>query len=81
MDPLPSRCLICHEETEQARPGYCPAHARAYENLKQAFTAWEAGYGTLTVSDFLKRVEKLPGTGGKAREIARSLIENPSRWS
>jgi hypothetical protein len=48
--------------------------------LKQAFIVWEQGYGGLIVPDFLKRIEKLPGIGGKARELARFLIENPSRW-
>jgi hypothetical protein len=74
-------CLVCHEEADQAEARYCLAHARAYQNLKQSFTAWEAGYGTLTVPDFLKHIQKLPGTGEKTREIARFLIENPLRWT
>ena len=75
------KCLVCTEQIDQAQAGYCSGHAQARENLKQTFIAWEQGYGGLTVPDFLERIEKLPGTGGKARELARFLIENPSRWT
>ena len=74
-------CLVCHDQIEQTQRFYCPAHARAYENLEQAFPKWATCYGTLTVRDFLKRIEKLPETGEKTREIARFLSEGPPRWA
>jgi hypothetical protein len=48
--------------------------------MNQALNVWTIAYGSLSVPDFLQRVQKLPGTGLKAKEIARFLAENPSRW-
>ena len=73
-------CPICNEETELVGVDYCLAHHRALENVRQAFERWTIAYGSLTVSDFLRRVEKAPGIGPKAKEIARFLFENPSGW-
>ncbi len=74
-------CLVCREETETSQVSYCRAHKRALENIKQAFTAWTTAYDSLTVPDFLDRLQKLPGSGRKVREIARFLLENPSGWN
>jgi hypothetical protein len=73
-------CPICNEETELAAAGYCPAHMRAFENIRQAFDKWTAAYGNLTLPDFLQGVQKVPGIGSKAKEIASFLSENPARW-
>jgi hypothetical protein len=73
-------CLICHEEPGPVGAIYCLAHQRAFENIKQAFMAWTIAYGSLSVPDFLQRLQKLFGTGQKAKEIAHFLSENPSRW-
>ncbi len=73
-------CLVCGKESEPAKADYCPAHNRAYYSVKQAFSVWTIAYGTLSPSDFLKRVGKLPGTGQNAREIVEFLQRNPARW-
>jgi hypothetical protein len=81
LEPSTLPCLVCPEEAEEGQPGYCKRHARAYNNLKQAHEAWIMGYGTLPLLDFLKRIEKLHETGEKTKEVARFIIENPSRWT
>ncbi len=73
-------CLVCNEETELTEPDYCLAHRCALENITQAFDRWTAAYGYLSRPDFLQLVQKVSGTGVKAREIAHFLSENPSRW-
>jgi len=73
-------CPLCHEEIDAAGASYCATHQRAFENIKQAFSTWTVAYGSPRVPDFLQRVQKLPQTGLKAKEIARFLLENPSRW-
>jgi hypothetical protein len=73
-------CVVCHEGTEPKQAIYCTLHQRALENIKQAFVVWETAYGTLSVPDFLKRVLKTPSAGEKVKEIARFVLENPSRW-
>jgi hypothetical protein len=72
-------CPICNEP-DPVGVGYCPTHQRAFESIKQAYNEWTIAYGSLSVSPFLRRVQKLPGTGQKTKEIARFLSENPSRW-
>ena len=79
-EAFPMTCPVCNSESELAGPGYCPAHQRAFENIRQAVEKWTLAYGNLTLPDFLQRVEKAPGLGPKAKEIARFLFENPSRW-
>ncbi len=73
-------CLICNEEIEPVGADYCVAHQRALENIKQAFEKWTVAYGNLTLPDFLQQLQKARGTGLKAKEIARFLSSNPSRW-
>ena len=73
-------CVVCNQETELVGTNYCLAHHRALENIRQAFEKWTVAYGSLTLSDFLQRVQKLSGTGLKAKEIALFMFENPSRW-
>lgn len=74
-------CPICKQETELSRAEYCSTHQRALENARQAFEKWTVAFGSLTLPDFLQRVQKVSGIGPKAKEIARFLIENPSRWN
>lgn len=71
-------CPVCNEETE-VNP-FCQSHAAAFENLRNAFHNWTIGYGPMQVEDFLSRLEKLPMTGQKTKEIARFFLANPSRW-
>jgi len=73
-------CPLCHEEIDAAGASYCATHQRAFENIKRAFSTWTVAYGSPRVPDFLEQVQKLPQTGLKAKEIARFLLENPSRW-
>jgi hypothetical protein len=73
-------CPVCNQEAELSGAEYCLAHQRALENVRQAFEKWTVSYGNLTLIDFLKRVQKPPGIGPKAKEVARFLFENPSRW-
>ena len=73
-------CLLCGKETEPAEPNYCRAHHRALDSVKQAYGAWKTAYGSLSPSDFLGRIERLPGTGQNARDIVKFLLRNPSRW-
>lgn len=73
-------CPICNQESELSGNEYCTTHQRALENIRQAFEKWAAAYENLTPPDFLKRLEKAPGIGPKAKEIARFLSQNPSRW-
>ena len=73
-------CLVCHEEIELSGTEYCLAHQRALENLRQAFEKWRDAHGNLALHDFLQRVQKAPGIGPKAKEVARFFFENPSRW-
>jgi len=77
---LPMNCPVCSRETELVGADYCLAHNRALENLRRAFEKWTAAYEGLTLPDFLQRVQKSPGMGPKAKEIARFLSENSSRW-
>ena len=74
------KCLVCGKEKQQAEPNYCPSHNRALDNVKQACGVWKIAYGSLSPSDFLERIEKLPGTGQNARDVVRFLLRNPSRW-
>ena len=73
-------CPICNEPTDPAQPDYCSMHTRAFDNLRQAFRAWNTAYGSLSAPEFLKRLKRLPGTGKKVREVAQFLHENPARW-
>jgi len=73
-------CPVCKQETELIGAEYCLAHHHAFENIRQAFEKWTFAYGNLTVPDFLRRVQKAPGIGPKAKEIAHFLFENSSRW-
>jgi hypothetical protein len=73
-------CLICNEDTGPGGAEYCLAHQRALENVRHAFEKWSVAYGILTALDFLQRVQKAPGIGPKAKEVAHFLSENPSRW-
>jgi hypothetical protein len=73
-------CLVCDQETELVGAEYCLAHHRAFESVRQAFEKWTVAYGNLTLPDFLQRVQKAPGIGLKAKEIAQFLFENSSRW-
>jgi hypothetical protein len=77
---LSMTCPVCNQETELKEAEYCLAHQRAFENLMQAFEKWDVAYGNLTLPKYLQRVQKVPGIGPKAKEIARFLFENPSRW-
>jgi recombinational DNA repair protein RecR len=72
-------CLVCNQETEPKEAEYCLVHQRAFENLIQAFEKWDVAYENLTLPEYLQRVQKVPGIGPKAKEIARFLFENPSR--
>jgi hypothetical protein len=74
-------CPICNEEPEFIGTDYCLAHHRALENLRHAFEKWTIAYGSLTLADFLHRVQKVPGIGQNAKETAHFLSENPSRWN
>jgi len=74
-------CLVCHEETGAMETDYCSVHLRALKNLKQAFDAWTVGYGSYSVPDFLQRIQKLPSSGQRVRQVAQFLLENPSRWN
>ncbi len=77
---LPMTCPVCNQEAEFSSAEYCLAHQRALENVRQAFEKWTVAYGNLTLPDFLQRVQRAPGIGPKAKEIARFLFENRSRW-
>jgi len=76
----PTSCIVCGKEAEPSKADLCPAHARAFDNVKQAFTVWTTAYGSLSPSDFLKRVGKLAGTGKNAKEVVEFLERNPARW-
>src|SRR5690349_17831795 len=65
-----SRCSVCNESIDPRHSDYCSTHTRALENLKDAYQAWTNGYGDITVSDFLKRLRSLRGTGEKAKDVA-----------
>jgi hypothetical protein len=73
-------CPVCTESVEPS-DAYCSMHARALENLKDAYKVWSIGYGDISRSDFLKRLARLRETGEGAKDVARFLLENPSRWS
>jgi hypothetical protein len=73
-------CVVCNQRTEPKGADYCLAHQRAFEKIRQAFEKWTVAYGNLTLLDFLRRVQKAPGIGPKAKEIAHFLSKNPSRW-
>lgn len=74
------KCPLCDEDTELAGASYCPAHQHAFENIKHAYDKWTVAHGNLTLPDFLERVQKAPGMGAKAKEIALFLTKNPARW-
>ena len=73
-------CLLCGKPVEPTQTDYCPPHNRAYYSVREAFRVWTTAYGSLSPSDFLKRVGELPGTGQNAREIVEFLQRNPGRW-
>ena len=72
------KCPVCNEETELAGESYCPAHQRAFENIKLAYSRWTVAYGNLSMPDFLQRVQQAPGIGLKAKEIALFLTKEPA---
>ena len=74
------QCRVCSRETDGIETAYCADHTRTLDSLRRAFRAWSIGYGKLTVPDFLEKIEKLPETGAWAKEMARFLLNNPSRW-
>jgi hypothetical protein len=78
---LPMTCPVCNQETELPGAEYCLAHQRALENVQQAFEKWAVAYGSLALPDFCQRVQKAPGMGPKAKDVARFLLQNPSRWN
>ena len=78
---LPMNCPVCNQEIELPGAEYCLAHQRALENVQQAFEKWTVAYGNLALPDFLQRVQKAPGIGPKAKDVARFLLQNPSRWN
>jgi hypothetical protein len=73
-------CPICNQETELAGASYCPAHQRSLENIRQAYDKWTVAYGDLAPPEFLQRVQKAPGIGPNAKEVALFLSVNPVRW-
>lgn len=79
-DPPTSHCPICQDATITSQTGYCGAHQRAFENVKHAYSAWEEGYGGISIPKFLNWMKTLRGTGEKVKEVADHLLENPSRW-
>jgi hypothetical protein len=76
----PMTCIVCNQETEPVGDDYCLAHRGAFENVRQAYEKWDVAYGKLTLPDFLTRVQKAPGIGAKAKEIAHFPSKNASRW-
>ena len=74
-------CPVCNQGTELPGAEYCLAHQRALENVQQAFEKWTVAYGNLALPDFFQRVQKAPGIGPKAKDVARFLLQNPSRWN
>ena len=73
-------CVLCTDKTNAIAVDLCSLHARSLENLKIAHKEWDSAYGGLSLDEFLKRIAGLPGTGKAAKEVARYLRENPSRW-
>ena len=73
-------CLVCQAKVEVSSE-FCQIHTRGFLNLKNAFTKWTDGYGSLGKDDFLRRILKLSETGEKTKEVARFLIEDLSRWT
>jgi hypothetical protein len=71
---------VCGTAVEQLNAEVCPNHARALESVRQAYESWATAFSGLGVTDFLKRVLTLEGTGKSAREIAEFLQRYPEKW-
>ncbi len=63
-----------------ATPRFCGNHSEAYRKVNDAYSLWCAAYGGLTTEAFLKRLQALPETGDRAREMARFMSRNPEGW-
>ena len=74
-------CPICNQESELSGNEYCITHQRALENIRKVFEKWAIAFDNLTMPDFLRRLEKAPGMGSNAKEVAHFLSENPSGWT
>jgi hypothetical protein len=75
-----NECAVCGMKIVDGNIDLCAKHMEAYRKVKDAYALWFHAYGNLTTEDFLKRLESLPETGSRAREITRFLIGNPERW-
>ncbi len=73
-------CSVCGSGVEQASAELCPTHARALDSVRRAFESWAIAYGGVGLTDFLKRIVTLQGTGRSAREIAEFLQQHPEKW-
>ena len=66
-------CKICGRETDEE--DFCQFHARAHENILQAYGLWKKGL-KIPWKDYLREIRKNCLTGEWAREVAEYLIKN-----
>jgi hypothetical protein len=70
------KCKIC--EREEQENGFCPLHAKAYQNIVEKFRTWEASLN-ITWRDYLGEVQKNSLTGVWAKDVAEHLIEEENQ--
>ena len=65
-------CKICCREAEEN--GFCPLHSKAYKNVVEKFSVWEAS-SNVSWMEYLLDIQKNSLTGVWAKEVAKYLIE------
>ena len=73
------RCEICQLEIA-SDSSFCPTHARAADNLREGYDAWNRAFGNVPLGTFFARLVKLPETGDRVKELVRFYQNDPNRW-
>lgn len=67
------KCKTCDKEAVEN--GYCPSHAKAYENIIKKYEVWKEVLET-SWKEYLSEIAKNFLTGEWATQVAQQLIEN-----
>ena len=67
------KCGLCER---QAEGGLCQYHLEARTEVEAAYRRWAEAYGSMSSTEFLKRVIGNPETGEWAADVARMLLRS-----